>query len=251
MCHPAIVIGIGAAVIGAAANVSQAESDVAYQNAVAQQKYEVAKAEAERSNMIAEQEYENQLRIIDQNDQVKAKDFANKTQAWEAALNANQRQTEVNTIANNLANAQVDIKKKTANAKASFDLEKSLVTMIQAQGEMLATGGSGQSFLLQTTQADKAFGMSSQRIEEILAAEQAGFDIEFADIAMDYFTAETVAYNNLPSAPQSEYASMLPYEPILDPGPAEPIERKVNYTAAILGGVAGGVQAGASAYGGG
>ena len=35
MCHPAIAIGIGAAVIGSIANVSQAESDVAYQNAVA------------------------------------------------------------------------------------------------------------------------------------------------------------------------------------------------------------------------
>ncbi len=242
MCHP-LAIGLGVGIFSAMANVSAAKSEAAHLNAVAKQKYELAKREAKRNNAIAQQEYENQLRIAHQKDDVNKRDHQRKTEAWAAALNANLVQSEVNAKSANLAMAGLGQKKKGLDAKAAFDAELALSEMIAAQGEVLATGKSGQSFLLQTTQAEKAFGGKSERIDELLDYETLGLNMEMQGVIADYLSAETQAYNNLPSAPVAEYASLLPFVPIDDPGPGKPIKYKANIGAAILGGVASGVGA--------
>ena len=106
MCHP-IAIAIGVGVLSAASNVSAAESEAAHRNAVAKQKYELAKRDAERNNAIAQQEYENQLRIAGQADAVKKEDHRRQLESWEAALNANLVQSEINAKSANLAKTEI------------------------------------------------------------------------------------------------------------------------------------------------
>tara|TARA_R100000458_G_scaffold43428_1_gene41326 strand:+ start:216 stop:965 length:750 start_codon:yes stop_codon:yes gene_type:complete len=242
MCS-AVAVGISMAIVSGAANASAAQSEAAYQNAVAEQRYQVAKRNAERNNQVAQQEYQNQLRIVAQQDEAKKRDYKAQLEAYEEALNANVKQTEINTISANLAASQVALKKKTANAKAAFDLEIAMAKMIKSQGELLSTGNAGQSFLLQTQEAERTLGFTTERIDEVLFNQNLGFGLELMDVGADYFSAETSAYNKLPGAPQSEQASMLPYVPILDPGPPKPIKRKANMGAAFLGGIASGIGA--------
>ena len=243
MCD-AVGVGLAVGALSAAANVSQAQSEADYQNAVAEQKYKLAQRDAERNNQIASQKYQNDLRIVGRKDEQKARDYERRLKAWEEALNANVRQSTVNARSATLARAEIGLKSKAAGAKAAFDSQAAVAKMIQQQGELLATGMSGQSFLLQTTQPSKSLGFTNEKINEIFLYERLGFGLELQGVDMDYFSAENTAYNNLPAGPVAEQASLLPYVPILDPGPAEPIERSPNIGAAILGGFASGVAAG-------
>ena len=242
MCD-AVGIGLGVAALSGAANASQAKTEADYANAVAEQKYQLAKRNTERENQIASQNYQNQLRIAGRADTEKAKNYEDRLKAFEEALNANVRQSEINAISANLAAAEIGVKAKTANAQASFDVEKALATMIQKQGEVLATGGAGQSFLLQSQQAERSFGMTTQKLNEVLFNQNLGFGLELQGVEMDYFSSEIAAYNQLPPPPRPEQASFLPYVPILDPGPSKPVKREPNYFAACLGGAAAGVGA--------
>ena len=242
MCEAA-AIGIGVGVLSGVAGMSKAQTEADYQNAIADQKYKVAVENTKRENQIASQQYQNQLRIAGETDKANVKDFEARLKAWNEALNANVRQSHINAISANLAAAEIGVKAKTANAKAAFDVEKALATMIKTQGELLATGQSGQSFLLQSTQADKVFGMSSAKLGELLDYQELGFGLQLQGVGMDYMSAEHAAFNALPHAPVAEQASLLPYVPILDPGPAKPIKRKPNLFAAALGGAAAGVGA--------
>ena len=244
MCD-AVGVGIAVGVLSGVANASAAETETNYQNAVAEQKYLTAQRKSERDNQTRSQEYQDQLRIAGRKSEVNAKDFELQLKAYEEALNANVRQSQINAISANLANAQIGVKARTANAKAAFKFEEALVKMIQAQGQTLATGGSGQSFLLQNQQAERVFGMSSSKLDELLSYETLGFGLEHQAVGMDLFSADVQAYNNIPPPPIAQQAPLLPYIPIMDPGPPEPIKRETNYLAAFLGGAASGV----SAYG--
>lgn len=153
----------------------------------------------------------------------------------------------MNTIAANLAATKVSVDKRKANAKAAFDAEKALATMIKSQGELLSTGNAGQSFLLQTQNFERTFGMEAEQINENLFLDNLGFGLDMANVYGDYYSAEARAYNKLPGTPQSEQASMLPFTPIKDPGPAKPIKR--SSSAGIMSAVVGGVGSGFSAYG--
>ena len=62
---------IGMGVLSMGSGIMQAQDEAAYANAVAQQKYQQAKAQAERNNQIATQQYNNRLRIAKQKDEIK------------------------------------------------------------------------------------------------------------------------------------------------------------------------------------
>jgi hypothetical protein len=66
-------------------------------------------------------------------------------------------------------------------------------------------------------------------------------------IGMDYVASEWSNYNSVPGTPQSQKASLSPYEPIKDMGPAAPIRRSA--TTGMLTAVVSGVGAGMGAYG--
>ena len=246
MCEP-IAIGIGMAVASGGANYMQQKAEAGYANAVAEQKYQVAKRNAERNNQIATQNYNNQLRIVQEKDKAKKKDFEAQLKAHEEAMNANVRQSDMNAISANLAATEVAIKKKNENAEAAFETQKTLTTMIQAQGQMLSTGNVGQSFLLQTQQAERQFGYDQAKIDEIMYNQNAGFGIELANIGADYLSAEWSSYNALPGTPQASRAELLPYQPIMEPDPPKPIKRKASLGLAVLSGVTSGISAGIGA----
>ena len=246
MCSYAAV-GITMGLLQGVTGAMAAQQQTDYENAVAEQKYQVAKRNADRNNQISDQQYQNQLRIIDAKDKAKKRDYEAQLKSHEEAINANIKQTEINTIAANLAATKVSVDKRKANAKAAFDAEQALATMIQSQGELLSTGNAGQSFLLQTENFERTFGMESEKINENLFLDNLGFGLDMAHVYGDYYSAEARAYNKLPGTPQSEQASMLPFTPIKDPGPAKPIRR--SSSAGVMSAVVGGVGAGFSAYG--
>ena len=247
MCDPvSIAVGAGMAVAQGGASAMQAKAEANYQNAVAKQQYQVAKRNAERNNQIATQQYNNQLRIVQEKDKAKKQDFEAQIKAHEEAMNANIRQSDMNALSANLAATEVALKKKNANAEASFKTQEALTTMIKAQGQMLSTGNVGQSFLLQTMDAERTLGFSSAQIDELMYNQNAGFGIELANVGADYLSAEWASYNALPGTPQAQQAELLPYQPIMEPDPPKPIKRKANYGSAILGGTGSGISAGLS-----
>ena len=246
MCS-AVGIGVAMAVAQGGASAMQASAEANYQNAVAKQQYQVAKRQAERNNQIATQQYNNQLRIVQEKDKAKKKDYEAQIKAHEEAMNANIRQSDMNALSANLAATEIALKKKNANAEAAFKTQEALTTMIKAQGQMLSTGNVGQSFLLQTMDAERTLGFSSAQIDELMYNQNAGFGIELANVGADYLSAEWASYNALPGTPQAQQAELLPYQPIMEPDPPKPIRRKANYGEAILGGIGSGISAGLGA----
>mgnify|MGYP003132702122 CR=1 FL=1 len=246
MCDPVVGPAIAIGVLNAGAGMMAAQEQTAYQNAVAQQRYQAAKQQSERNNQIATQQYNNQLRIAEQKDKVKKEDFEAQLKAYEAALQANNDSTTLNTIEANRAAAEARMKNDATNIEASFELEQSIAEMIKSQGQMLSTGNVGQSFLLQTEDPMRMLGRASAMIDEKLYNSEKGYGLELQGVALDYQSAEWASYNNLPGLPQAQRASLLPYEPIKDPGPAAPIKRSAStgMMTAFVGGVSAGVAAG-------
>lgn len=238
----AITMGILSAASGAMA----AQEQAAHANAVARQRYLVAKQQAERNNQIATQNYNNQLRIAEQKDKVKKQDFEAQLKAYEAALQAGNMQTTLNTVESNRATAEARLKAEADNAEAMFELEESLASMIKSQGEMLATGNVGQSFLLQSEDPMRMLGRTTESIMTKLEYRDRQLGLELQGIQLDATSAEWRTYNNLPGVPIGEQASLLPYKPIKDPGPPEPIMRSSG--TGVMAAVVGGVGTGFSTY---
>ena len=246
MCDP-VSIGISMAVVSGASNYMQQKAEAGYQNAVAEQKYQVAKRQAERNNQISTQQYNNQLRIVQEKDKAKKRDFEAQLKAHEEALNANVRQSDMNAISANLASSEIAMKQRAENAKAAFETQEALTTMIQAQGQMLSTGNVGQSFLLQTLDAERTLGFTTAKIDEIMYNQNAGFALAQGGVMADHLSAEWASYNSLPGTPQAAQAELLPYQPIMEPDPPRPIKRSASLGLAILGGIGTGVSAGIQA----
>ena len=241
-----IAIGVAQTGIG----IMQAKEEAAYANAVAKSKYLHAKQAAERNNQLAVQSYNNQLRIAEEKDRVKKESYEAELKAFEAALLANRDKSKANALEVNRAAAEVAAKKRGADIEAAFKTEENVAQMIKAQGELLATGGSGQSFLLQTEDPLRILGMAQERIGETLYNTHQRLNLELQGVGMDYVSSEWAAFNSLPPAPLAQRASLLPFEPIMDPGPGKPIKRKANYSAAIMSGISTGIGAGFGLSGG-
>ena len=152
MCEP---ISIIAGVASAAGGMMQAQAQ-----------HNAQQAAVNRSNAIAQQQYQDQLRRSEEQDRIKKEKHTADAQAHAQALNDFNKQLELNQLEANRAMTIVNRKKKEKQAEAAFELENQISKSIQAQGQLLSSGGTGQSFLLQTLESERALGMQGAMIEQ-------------------------------------------------------------------------------------
>ena len=228
-------------VAGAAIAMGALQTGAGIMQANAQ--HRAATEQAHRANQVNQQNYNNQLRIAHQTDAAKKKNFELQLQAQEAALAANRNQNRLHQVEANRANAEITVKKKTANAKAAFETQENLAAMIQGQGTLLSTGNVGQSFMLQTEQYAKEFGMAQAGIDEILGQQALGFALDRQGVALDHYAADAQAYNQLPGQPRSQQASLIPFQPIKVMGPGRG-SLMAGYVGAIASGIGTGIGTG-------
>ncbi len=249
MCNPAL-IAVGAGGFQMIAGIQQEKQATAFANAQAQAQYNAQKAQAHRNNQIATQNYNNQLRIAEAKDKAKKDKFAADLAAYEKAIEASQMQSTANALEANRAVAEARLEHEGEQTELAFKRQEAIASMIQSQGQMLATGNVGQSFLLSTENAMRVLGQTQAQLDALSFNNTKAFGLKQIDIGLDYASSEWAAYNNLPGVPQAQQASLLPYTPIKDPGPQKPIKRKANYWGAVASGVSTGLSAGHIASGG-
>ena len=225
MCDP---ISIGLGVVQAGGGMMQAQAQHrAQQNAVA------------RQHQIAQQQYQQELQIQQEKSRSQKEAHKAKLQAHAQAQNDLNKQYELNQMEANRASAAAEAKKNEKHAKAAFEAEAAVSKAIQAQGQLLSTGNSGQSFLLQLEQTQRELGFATAQIEQNMYDANKVFVLEQGGIAMDQYSRDAQAYNSLPAAPQAQRAPFLPYKPIKVMGPS-----KGALMGAMIGAAAGGVSAG-------
>ena len=206
--------------------------------------YKAAHQQAQRQNQIAQQNYNNQLRVAHQNDAAKKKHFEQQLEANQAAITAAQKQERMNQVEANRANAEIALEKRTVAAKAAFESQEKLADMIQNTGTMLSTGNVGQSFLLQTMQAERELGFKQAQVQESLYNSNVVAAMENQGVHLKQFGADSAAFNRVGAAPVAERPSFLPYKPIKVQGPS-----RGALMGAMIGAAAGGAATGFSTYG--
>ena len=208
----------------------------------AQGAHNAQKAAVARQNQIAHQQYQNQLRIAEEQDRVKKEKHSAELQAHAQAQNDYAKQLELNQMEANRAMAAANQKKKEAKTKTAFELEAATAAAIEAQGQILSTGGTGQSFLLQVEQNQRELGFATAQLEQTLMDTDKVFNLERGGIITDQYGKDSAAYSNLPGMPNAGRASFLPYKPIKARGPS-----KMALMGAMIGAVGGGVAGGLGA----
>jgi len=174
-----------------------------------------------RQNQIQEQQYQQQLRIQQEKDRVKKEKHTADLQNHAQALSDYQKQLELTQLETNRAMAVAKQKKTERNTKASFDLEAAVAKSIQAQGQTLSTGKSGQSFLLSVEQNKRSLGFATAQIEQQMYDTNKAFNLENQGILMQQYNQDASAYSSLPGHPTAAKASTIPYKPIPIAGPSK------------------------------
>jgi|TARA_Y100000015_G_C2392370_1_gene90842 hypothetical protein len=173
-----------------------------------------------RSNAIAQQQYQRDLQIAAARDREKGRVYQAELKADTAAKNAYYAQLTANQTEANRALASSNQKLNEKRAGAAFDAQTKLAAAIQAQGEVLASGKAGQSFLLQAMDAQRQLGFEQAQINQTLYDAATAAGVEREGILLDQNAANVSAWNNLPAAPLSPEASFLPVKPIKAKGPS-------------------------------
>lgn len=229
MCEPiSIALGVASFAGSAASAVGQHQ----------QQQAAVA-----RSNAIAKQQYQQQLQIAAAKDQEKGRVYQAELKATAVAKSAYFSQLEANQAEANRASISVQQKMDERRTAAKFNMQGQIANSIKAQGEMLATGKSGQSFLLNAMQAERDLGFEIAQIEQSLYDARRASGIEAEGIALDQQSANVGAWNNLPADPLSPMASFMPIKPIKAQGPSG-----LALAGNLISGAAGAVGTGISTY---
>ena len=228
MCDP---VSIGLGVISAGGGMMQAQAQ-----------HNAQQAAVNRQNQIQQQQYQRELQIQQEKSRQEKDAHRDKLLAHEQAQNDLNKQYELNQMEANRAGAAIEQKKKEKQAKASFEMEEAVSKAIQAQGQLLSTGATGASFMLQTEQAQRELGFATAQIEQNMFDANKVYLLEQSGLRMDQYSRDAQAYNSLPAAPRAQRAPFLPYKPIKVQGPS-----KGALMGAMIGAVAGGAQAGFSA----
>lgn len=206
MCEPiSATIGVLTAVSGGMQAIGQHQ----------QQQAAVA-----RSNAIAQQRYQRDMQIAAARDQEKGRVYQAELKADTAAKNAYYAQLTANQAEANRALSSSSQKLNEKRAGAAFDAQTKLANAIQAQGQVLASGKAGQSFLLQAMDSQRQLGFEQAQINQTLYDASAAAGVEREGILLDQSSADVAAWNNLPAAPLSPEASFLPVKPIKAQGPS-------------------------------
>lgn len=197
MCIDPVTIGIITAVtsaIGSIASYSQQQQEVRYQNAVAQQQYQ------------------------------------QQTEIYKKSVESTQQQYRLNAESANRAYVAEQNKLRVEYQKATQEQQNLLVSSLQAQGTVLASGRSGQSLGLMMTDAERSYGRDLATL---------GMNLAWAE--NDYFTSTQSTFlqaqsaNNLAASNQM----LAPVKPLKMPKPS-PL--------GLITGIAGAGMAGYDAY---
>lgn len=223
MCNP-IAIGIATAAAGGMQAIGQ---------------HQAQKAAVARSNAIAQQQYQRELQIAAQRDRVKNEkakadfkaDAAAKT-AYYAKLSATQAEA-------NRALASSAQTKKEVGTTVDFNTQRAMRKAIQAQGSILATGGTGQSHLLRVMDAERELGIEMAEAEQTLYDAELARGIRDEGTLLDAASANIAAWNGLPASPLNPQASLLPVKPIKAKGPSN-----LSLLGSLVGAGVSGVSAG-------
>lgn len=196
-----------------------------------------------RSNAIAQQQYQRQLQIAAAQDQEKARTYEAQLKAATASRNAYHRQVTANQAEANRALAASAANLRQKSAAAAFESQRAVAKAVQAQGSVLATGRSGQSFLLQTMDSQRVLGLEQAEINRSMYDASAASGVEQHGILLDQNAANVAAWNNLPANPLSPQASFIPIKPMKQQGPSG-----LALAGGLIGSAASGFSAGIGAH---
>tara|TARA_Y100001956_G_C4125522_1_gene189843 strand:- start:2657 stop:3367 length:711 start_codon:yes stop_codon:yes gene_type:complete len=208
----------------------------------AQGQHNAQKAAVARQNQIAHQQYQDQLRQTQERDRIAKEKHASDLEAHAQAIGDFNKQVELNQLETNRALTIANRKKKEKQTEVAFAMQEAVGKSIEAQGQLLSTGNTGQSFLLQTQENQRQLGFATAQLEQTLYDASAAHHLEKGGIITQQYSKNAAAYSNLPGFPQPRRASFLPYKPIKAQGPS-----KMALMGAMIGAVGGGIGAGIGA----
>ena len=190
-----------------------------------------------RSNAMARQKYLNDIQISAYNDQQKLNVFDAQLDADVASQQAYYKQKEINQIEANRAVAAADQELQEKLTEQMFASQANLAKAIQAQGTVLAGSmASGQSMLLELTQAERELGFEQAQIDATIFDATRSYGIDRYGIDLDQYAADTSARNSITqSALVAPSASFQTIKPIKQNAPKKP---------SILGPILGGITTG-------
>ena len=221
MCG-AVALGVAQFAVGAMGAIAQ---------------HNEAKAAAARQNQINQQAYQRNLQIARNNDEMKKRAYEGQLNAQAEAVAAYNKELAINQVEADRAGNEARQKKQEKNTAAAFEIEKQIATAIQAQGKLLSTGNTGQSFLLQTLQAERELGLAGAQLEQGLQDAHTAYARDLQGNALDHYSADAADYNKLPTSPIAQQASWIPNKPIKVKGPSG-FSLMANIGSAVVGGVA-------------
>lgn len=197
-----------------------------------------------RSNAIAQQQYQRELQIAAANDRAKQQTYQAELKADTAARNAYYAKIAANQVEANRAIAASDQNRRQKSTAAAFDSQRNISKAIRAQGQVLASGKAGQSFLLSVMDTERQLGLEQAEVSQSLYDANLASGIEKEGILLDQASANTAAWNGLPAAPLPPEASFLPIKPIKAQGPSG-----LALAGSLMSSAASGFSAGTSTYG--
>lgn len=173
-----------------------------------------------RSNAIAQQQYQREMQIAAARDRAKNQTYQAELKADTAAKNAYYAEITANQAEANRALAASAQNRKQKGTAAAFESQRNLSKAIRAQGQVLASGKVGQSFLLSVMDTERQLGLEQAEVSQTLYDANLAAGIEREGIMLDQASANTAAWNGLPAAPLPPEASFLPIKPIKASGPS-------------------------------
>ena len=192
-----------------------------------------------RQNQIQQQEYTRQLQISERNDLIKKRKHSADLKAHASAQTDLYKQQEANQVEADRAKQAAARQLKEKKTEMAFERQAALAKQIQASGQILSTGKSGQSMLLATLQTERELGTEGAMLEQSLFDANAAYGNEIFGIGMRQYGADADASNAVPAAPTAPGASFIPNKPIKAKGPSG---------LSLLAGIAGAGMDAASTY---
>lgn len=208
MCEP---ISVGA-IVGAASFAGSAMTAVG--------QHQAQQAAVARSNAIAQQNYQRELQIAAQKSQKENEVYKAEQEAQTAALNNYYTTIARNQAEENRATTANQQSLRESEKAAMFKSQTAIRNAIQAQGQVLARGGAGQSSLLAALDADRELGFELSQIQETVYDKSLATATSQEGIYLDRAAADSAAWNGIPATPLAPAATLLPVKPIKAQGPS-------------------------------
>jgi hypothetical protein len=178
MCEPTIIIGVSTAVLGGIQSIAG---------------YQQQQAQASYQNQIAQAQYQQEV------------------QAYQINQQAYQQQIEANAAAANRAYQREQLKLQEKQAEAKQKAQDLLIEKLQSQGQVLASGRTGQSLKILVSDAERDYGKDLANLGTNLGYAMQSYSMTAEDIYRDAESANNVA---------ASQRMLKPISPIATPGPS-------------------------------